>query len=135
MQTESTYPYEGRDRKCRYQSSLGKVKVTSYARVPKKSPEQLKAAIAKGPVAVGVDSSSALFEGYSRGIINTSRCGTDIDHAVLAVGYGSENGQEFYIVKNSFGTDWGENGYVRIAIVDGAGICGIQLVSSWPTTN
>lgn len=68
---------------------------------------------------------------YSGGIISDATCGTKINHGVLAVGYGYENGMEYYLVKNSWGTQWGDNGYVKIAIVEGEGICGIQ---SYPVT-
>ena len=53
-------------------------------------------------------------------------CGFDLDHAVAAVGYGTETDKDYYIVRNSWGKDWGEDGYVRIAAVEGVGICGIQ---------
>jgi cathepsin L len=76
-----------------------------------------------------------VFQGYTSGILNSARCGTNLDHGVLAVGYGSQNGQDYYIVKNSWGASWGEKGFIRIAAVDGAGICGIQLDSSQPKTN
>jgi len=72
---------------------------------------------------------------YSGGIFDSASCGTNLDHAVAAVGYGSENGQDFYIVRNSWGASWGEKGYIRIAAVEGKGICGIQQVSLWPSTN
>lgn len=87
----------------------------------------MKAAIAKQPVAVTVDAGAYPFMHYIWGIINDSTCGKNLDHAVTAVGYGVEDGQEYYIVKNSWGADWGEEGYVRIASNgDGAGMCGIQ---------
>lgn len=62
---------------------------------------------------------------YQSGILDSYDCGTSLDHAVSAVGYGSENGQEYFIVRNSWGNDWGEAGYIRIAAVEGQGICGI----------
>jgi len=57
--------------------------------------------------------------------LNSPKCGTDLDHAITAVGYGSENEQDYYIVRNSWGVSYGEQGYVRIAAVEGKGICGI----------
>ena len=66
----------------------------------------------------------------------TSDCGTHLDHGVLAVGYGTDaTAGPYYKVKNSWGHRWGEDGYVRIAIVDGDGMCGIQIQPSQPTTN
>ena len=73
-----------------------------------------------------VNAGSYAFQHYFNGIITDTSCGTSLDHAILAVGYGVENGVEYYIVKNSWGAKWGEDGYVRIAAVEGPGICGIQ---------
>jgi len=56
-----------------------------------------------------------------------------LDHAVLAVGYGSEDGQEYWLVKNSWGSSWGEDGYIKLAIVEGPGICGVQMGPLYPT--
>ena len=71
---------------------------------------------------------------YKGGIISGSACGTNLDHAVNMVGYGSENGQDFWIVRNSWGTSWGERGYFRVARSsrDGAGVCGVLKMSSYP---
>ena len=87
----------------------------------------LKAAIAKGPVSVAVQANQKVFLRYTGGVI-TADCGTDIDHGVLAVGYGTtDDGIPYYKVKNSFGASWGEEGYVRIAMIEGDGMCGIQI--------
>jgi cathepsin L len=70
--------------------------------------------------------------------LDTEECGTNLDHAVTAVGYGNEGGQEYYIVRNSWSASWGEQGYIRISTnpgKDGKGICGIHQVSVWPETN
>lgn len=63
------------------------------------------------------------FQFYSSGILNNPDCGTSLDHAILAVGFDQNEG--YYIIRNSWGSDWGESGYIRLAIVDGAGICGV----------
>jgi hypothetical protein len=76
-----------------------------------------------------------VFHQYTSGIITGTSCGTSLDHGVLVVGYGSEAGQDFYIVKNSWTAAWGEEGYVRIGVASGAGVCGIQSQPSYPTTN
>jgi aminopeptidase C len=71
---------------------------------------------------------------YKSGIISSSACGTSLNHAVNLVGYGSENGKNFWIVRNSWGTNWGEKGYFRVARSrqDGPGVCGLLKMSSYP---
>jgi len=97
----------------------------------------LKAAINKGPVSVTVEADRPAFQQYTGGILNSSACGTQLDHAITAVGYGTQGGQEYYIVRNSWGANWGDNGYINIATTAGhsAGICGIQQTSVWPRAN
>jgi len=109
--------------------------VNTYATVTPSSVAQLKAAIAIAPVSVTVEADTYAFQGYTGGILNTPDCGTQLDHAITAVGYGTQNGQDYYIVRNSWGSSWGDQGYINIAAVEGAGICGIQQISVWPTTN
>jgi len=71
---------------------------------------------------------------YTGGILDTTKCGHDLDHAVTAVGYGNEDGKEYLIVRNSWGADWGESGYIRMAITeDGDGVCGVLMDSAAPT--
>lgn len=65
---------------------------------------------------------------YTSGIISTADCGTNVDHSLMAVGYGSN----YYIVKNSWGTEWGDAGYVKIGTGDGKGICGINQYVAYP---
>jgi hypothetical protein len=72
---------------------------------------------------------------YHSGILDTTACGTNLDHAVAAVGYGTEGGKDYYIVRNSWGASWGDKGYIKIAAVDGEGICGIQMQSFTATTD
>ena len=87
----------------------------------------MKSALAQFPIAVAIDAAQAAFSYYSGGIFDYSACGKSLDHAVLLVGYGSENGQDFWIMKNSWSDTWGEEGYMRIAISgDGLGMCGVQ---------
>jgi len=75
------------------------------------------------------------FSSYESGVLDSSKCGNDLDHAVLAVGWGKDEktGLEYWLIKNTWNTDWGEEGYIRIAIVDGDGICGIQMEPLFPT--
>ncbi len=75
-----------------------------------------------------------VFQTYSSGVLSEG-CGTNRDHAVLAVGYGTEDGQEYWLVKNSWNTTWGDQGYIKLAIEDGEGVCGVQMEPVAPTTN
>jgi hypothetical protein len=133
---ESDYPYtsgSGVTGRCSPDASKETYFVDTYANVPSNSVSALKSAIAQQPVSVTIEADTLPFQLYTSGILDSTACGTSLDHAVAAVGYGSEGGQEYYIVRNSWGSSWGEEGYVRIAAVDGAGICGIQMDSLWPT--
>lgn len=62
-------------------------------------------------------------------------CGTNLDHGVLLVGYGNEGGKDYWLVKNSWGPNWGINGFVKILreSKEGPGVCGIQMAASYPT--
>lgn len=135
MELEGAYPYKAADGSCKYSSAKGKVKTTTSHSVTRGSPSQLKAAIAKGPVSVSVEADHTVFGHYTGGILNSKSCGTNTDHAIAAIGYGTSGGQDYYIVRNSWGASWGEHGYINIAAVSGDGICGIQKAPAWPSTN
>ena len=140
IQTEANYPYtSGNGRKGSCDSSKlegASLKVTTYTDVTVNSPEQLKAALDKQPVSVAIEADKMAFQMYHSGVLTGDKCGTNLDHGVLAVGYGTENGVEYYLVKNSWGATWGDAGYVKIGVEDGAGVCGIQSgPPSYPETN
>jgi len=82
-----------------------------------------------------IEADRAVFQQYRSGIFSSTGCGTSLDHATLVVGYGSDAGTEYWIMKNSWGTVWGEEGYMRLEIVDGDGICGIQMNPLYPASN
>ena len=108
--------------------------ISSYNSVPSGSQLQLKAAVAQQPVSVAVEADQSSWQLYKGGIIS-SDCGQALDHGVLAVGYGTENGVDYWLVKNSWGADWGENGFLRILRNDtdtSGGLCGIALDASYP---
>lgn len=127
----SDYTYKNKVGSCAYNAQKVVYKNGGYAEVPKNDFTQLRAAVKKIPVSVAVMADNDAFKLYKSGVIS-SNCGTQLDHAILAVGYGSG----FWIVKNSWGSSWGEEGYVRIASGsqnNGAGVCGINSDNSYPT--
>ena len=88
----------------------------------------MKNALNQQPLMVAIEADSYYFQLYSSGILtNVSECGTNLDHAVLAVGYGTENGTDFWLIKNSWGTSWGEKGYVKLGMNHFNGVCGVQI--------
>ncbi|CDW90466.1 cathepsin l [Stylonychia lemnae] len=127
LELETDYPYKAVDQKCQFNKAKGKVGDQGHTNVQPNSVAALKAAIAQGPVSVAIEADTSVFQSYGGGILNSRSCGTNLDHGVVAVGYGSQGKQDYYIVRNSWGASWGENGYVRIAATNGAGICGIQM--------
>mmetsp|Transcript_44133 Transcript_44133/g.59827 ORF Transcript_44133/g.59827 Transcript_44133/m.59827 type:complete len:138 (+) Transcript_44133:385-798(+) len=131
--TYADYPYTEKEGTCAYDEAKVIAKVDSFEHITPNDPASLKAALTSRPVSVAIESQSMTFNLYQSGVLNDPDCGTYLDHAVLAVGFGIENDQEYYLVKNSWGTNWGENGYVKIAIQDGEGICGIQKDAAYPT--
>jgi len=134
LMTEADYPYKGRNGKCAYDSSKGVGTVADYQNVKPDSEQELKAALMKGPVSVAIEADKLAFQMYHSGVIKGKSCGTNLDHGVLAVGYGTEDGIDYYLVKNSWGPTWGDKGFVKIAAeASGHGTCGIQMDASIPT--
>jgi len=97
-----------------------------------KTEAALMSAVAQQPISIGVQANQPVFKHY-RGGIMTAACGTALDHGILAVGYGTENGVDYWIVKNSWGTRWGEAGFGRLKRgVPGGGECGILMDAAYP---
>ena len=81
----------------------------------------MKAALQYKPLAVSIEADQTVFRTYASGVLDSTSCGTKLDHAVLAVGYGKdqETGLDYWLIKNSWNTTWGDKGYVKLAVVDG----------------
>lgn len=133
--TEDNYPYTAMfHTSCSYEGN-GVVQAQSYYDVKANDSQALLDAIALGPVSVAIEADQTVFGSYTGGIITGPACGINLDHGVLAVGYGVDNGTQFIVVKNSWGPSWGESGYVRLGVESGAGVCGINQSASQPQTN
>ncbi|KAK0579896.1 hypothetical protein LWI29_033186 [Acer saccharum] len=136
LTTESNYPYNGNDGICNKKKAAShSAKISGFKDVPVNNETSLLKAVAKQPVSVAIDASGSEFQFYSSGVF-TGKCGTNLDHGVTAVGYGTaSDGTKYWLVKNSWGTSWGENGYVRMqrGVKAKAGLCGIAMQPSYPT--
>lgn len=109
IDTNESYPYTGAYQTCKFNSSAVGANLKSYAHVKNGSEEDLTIAIARiGPIAATIDASQASFAFYHSGVYSDPNCSSvNLDHTFTAVGYDSLNGTDYYIVKNSWGTDWG----------------------------
>jgi len=138
MCTESAYPYVSGVTKTagNCQSCSAVDHFSSCSDVKPNDQISLKGAVAQQPVSIAIEADTKYFQSYSSGVLTSSSCGTNLDHGVLIVGYGTENGIKYWLVKNSWSTSWGDQGYVKIARSDStndAGICGISMQPSFPT--
>jgi hypothetical protein len=127
---ETNYPYTAKDGTCAAAGKPVVATISGYKDVPVNSEVGLETAIVTQPVSVAVEADQSVFQYYTGGVMD-SACGTQLDHGVLAVGYGTEGGKEYFKVKNSWGADWGAKGYIllaRGAKFNPSGQCGIQMV-------
>ena len=133
--TEDAYPYTATGpNKCKAKGKPVAATLSGYKDVATNNEVALETAIVQQPVSVAVEADQSVFQFYSGGVM-TSACGTQLDHGVLAVGYGVDSGTEYYKVKNSWGADWGEAGYIRLgrgSAFNPSGQCGIQMQPSYP---
>jgi len=130
--TEADYPYTsgttGTNGACT-QSSCAKVALSapqSYTDVALNSDSALMTALVQQPVSIAIEADTIQFQMYKSGVF-TAKCGANLDHGVLAVGYGTSNGLDYYKVKNSWGTSWGMQGYILLerGVSQAEGQCGL----------
>lgn len=134
IDTEKSYPYEAIDDTCKYSAKNVGATDKGFVDIPSGSEDKLKQALATvGPVSVAIDASHESFQFYSEGVYIEPQCDSQqLDHGVLAVGYGTdESGQDYWIVKNSWGTTWGDKGFVKMAR-NQENQCGIATQASYP---
>ncbi|XP_076013879.1 cathepsin L.1 [Genypterus blacodes] len=133
IDTEDSYPYEAEDGSCRFNPNTIGATCTGYVDVTSGSEDALKQAVATiGPISVAIDASHMSFQLYVSGVYDEPDCSSeDLDHGVLAVGYGSDSGKDYWLVKNSWGLSWGSKGFIMMSR-NKRNQCGIATASSYP---
>jgi len=131
--TEEGYPYTAANGSCNTGSCTEmKNLISGYKDVSQGDETALMAAVNKGPVSIAIEADQSGFQFYSGGVFS-GNCGKQLDHGVLIVGYGTDAGQDYWTVKNSWGGSWGESGYIRL--VRGKDQCGLANAASYPIAN
>ena len=152
IDTEDSYPYEAVDGVCRFKKDYVGATVTGFTDLPKGDEAKMKEAVAMvGPVSVAIDASHQSFQlnesgepfkifffiylidfFFNSGVYDEAECSSQqLDHGVLVVGYGTDMGQDYWLVKNSWGTVWGDEGYIKMAR-NKDNQCGIASMASYP---
>jgi len=135
LDTEASYPYTAEDGTCDYSASNSGTTLKSYVNVNSGDENDLQAKVFMGPVSVAIDASQSSFQFYSTGVYSDPNCSSSqLDHGVLAIGWGKTGGssaQPYWIVKNSWGTTWGQSGFFWMARNDN-NMCGIATMATLP---
>lgn len=135
IETEAKYPYSPvSSRTCKYNKSYKGSTLSTYSNVQEGSESALQNAVNTGPTSVAIDASHDSFQFYSSGVYYEPDCSSDqLDHGVLAVGWGTDSSDDYWIVKNSWGEDWGQSGYIWMARNKNNN-CGIATMATLPST-
>jgi cathepsin L len=130
--SEASYPYTATGPNTCQTTCQDVATISSFVDVTSGDENALMQAVNIGPVSVAIEADQECFQFYSGGVLSDTSCGMQLDHGVLAVGYGTDatTNQPYWIVKNSWGTSWGESGYVRL--IRGQNECGIAQEASYP---
>jgi len=123
---ESDYPYHASDGACQSKTSVSKI--SAYTDVSQGSEAALMAALQNQPVSIAIEADQSSFQFYHSGVF-TGPCGQQLDHGVLLVGSGTDGGQDYWRVKNSWGASWGDQGYIRM--IRGKNMCGLANMASF----
>ncbi|GAB6033596.1 hypothetical protein CHUAL_013601 [Chamberlinius hualienensis] len=134
IDTEESYPYTGHNGPCQFSNNTVGSTANGYRNLPSGDEDTLKAVVGViGPVSVGIDAKGLLFQFYKQGIYYNPFCSsTRLNHGVLVVGYGTtDDNEDYWIVKNSWGPQWGDNGYIYMSRNKNNN-CGIASAASYP---
>ena len=141
MSTENEYPYQGFQGQCQADAATAaggsQIMISSYTQVNPNDEMALMAAVAQQPVSVAIAANGSDFQLYpasTSGRVFQGNCGTISNHAVTVIGYGTDtDGTDYWLIKNSWGENWGENGYMKM--IRGYNFCNIASDASYPTYN
>lgn len=125
--TAEEYPYNAHDGTCK--PCKGVVRVQKFVDITSRNEQDILKALLKQPLSVAIEADQRGFQFYTSGVFD-GECGTNLDHGVVLVGYGKENGLDYWLIRNSWGDDWGDEGYIKIR--RGTNQCGIALQASYP---
>lgn len=132
IDSDASYPYTGREQQCRYDPRYRAANCSGYSFLPQGNEGALKEAIATiGPISIAIDATRPKFTFYRSGVYDDPTCSQKVNHGVLAVGYGTLNGQDYWLVKNSWGARFGDKGFIRMAR-NKNDQCGIALYGCYP---
>uniref|UniRef100_A0A8D0G7F0 Cathepsin S n=1 Tax=Sphenodon punctatus TaxID=8508 RepID=A0A8D0G7F0_SPHPU len=132
IDSEASYPYKAENGTCHYSPAARAATCSKFVRLPPGNEATLKDAVANnGPVSVAVDAKQPTFFFYKSGVYDDPQCSQVVNHGVLVVGYGTLGGKDYWLVKNSWGVSFGDQGYIRIARNNG-NRCGIASQCSYP---
>jgi cathepsin L len=134
LDVESTYPYTAKDgTTCKFTVANVGARIKSFVDVASRNEDALKTAVGTvGPVSVAIDASHNSFQLYESGVYHQLLCSaTRLDHGVLAVGYGTSDNADYWLVKNSWGPKWGLNGYIQMSR-NRSNNCGISTSAYYP---
>jgi len=126
--SETDYPYRAVDQRCqasRCKPVIAPGQLKGYTNITAGESDFIDAVFSQGPISVLVEADTSAFQFYSSGVLDDPSCGTNIDHAILLVGYGTEAGADYWAIKNSWGSSWGDQGYIYF--VQGKNQCGINF--------
>ncbi|KAM0991887.1 hypothetical protein ACFX2I_010183 [Malus domestica] len=140
LATDADYGYKGRDGgSCKaddYNNTDAAITVKGFELDPENNETALLQAVANQPVSVAIDDNGEFFQNYADSVFS-GPCGTNLTHAVTIVGYGEEDWKKYWMIKNSWGEDWGDNGYMKLQrdVPAEEGLCGIAMAAYYPTSD
>ncbi|XP_061165780.1 procathepsin L-like [Saccostrea echinata] len=131
IESDASYPYTPREETCKFNKSAVVATVKGYIDLPKSEQKLMVAVATVGPISAAIDATQRSFQLYKGGVYDEPNCKSQVDHSLVIVGYGVLDGKKYWIAKNSWGTSWGNKGYVLLS-KDKNNQCGVANSCSYP---